>query len=180
MPRPSRSNSKTRTHAIELRKELTPAERKLWAYLRGNKFGNNFRRQHAIGNYIADFCCPKEKLIIELDGSHHIDQHEYDNERTLFLESKGYKVIRFWNNDVLNNIEAVLKVIWDTLKEEIASPTSTARTPALVGGARDDMKNEHSGVKCTLTLHKNLCCSPCNLYIQFRSLSEETHIYPLP
>lgn len=78
----------------------------------------HFRNQHAIGNYIVDFCAPRKKLIIELDGSQHLEQEEYDKERTAFLESKGYRVLRFWNNDVMNNIESMLGVIWDVLKEK--------------------------------------------------------------
>ena len=98
--------------AGELRKEPTPAEKKLWAYLRGNKLnGINFRRQHAIGNFIPDFVSVKKKLVIELDGSQHIDQKDYDLERTRYLESQGYKVIRFWNNDVMNDIEGVIRAI---------------------------------------------------------------------
>ncbi len=69
MPRPPRSNSKARTRAIELRKELTPAERKLWAGIRNDQLGVNFRRQHAIGNFIPDFVCIEKKLILELDGT---------------------------------------------------------------------------------------------------------------
>jgi very-short-patch-repair endonuclease len=114
----SRSNPKTRHKAIELRKELTPAERKLWARLRNNQLGINFRRQHAIGQYIPDFCSPKAKLIIELDGSQHLEQEEYDQERTEFLEEQGYKVIRFWNNDVLNDIEGVILTIMHALKDK--------------------------------------------------------------
>ena len=78
----------------------------------------HFRNQHAIGNYIVDFCAPRKKLIIELDGSQHLEQQEYDDERTAYLKSKGYKVLRFWNNDVLNNTDSVLTVILDTLKEQ--------------------------------------------------------------
>ena len=63
-------------------------------------------------------CAPRKKLIIELDGSQHLEQQEYDAERTEFLKSKGYKVLRFWNNDVMNDIDSVLNVIWDTLNEE--------------------------------------------------------------
>ncbi|MBI3174902.1 MAG: endonuclease domain-containing protein [Chloroflexi bacterium] len=118
MLRPPRSNSKTRTHAIELRKELTPTERKLWAIIRNDQLGVNFRRQHAIGKYIADFCAPRKKLIIELDGSQHLEQEAYDEERTKYLESQGYKVIRFWNNDVTNNIEGVILVIMNTLEKQ--------------------------------------------------------------
>ena len=71
-----------------------------------------------IGNYIVDFCAPRKKLIIELDGSQHIDQKEYDQERTMYLESRGYRVLRFWNNDVMKNIDEVLKAIWNVLNEE--------------------------------------------------------------
>ncbi len=107
-----RTTAKGYNTARKLRKEPTPAESKLWAYLRGNKLnGVNFRRQHAIGNYIPDFCSPKAKLIIELDGSQHLEQEEYDKERTKFLESQGYKVIRFWNNQVMNDIDGVIRAI---------------------------------------------------------------------
>ena len=117
MPRPPRSNPKTRTRAIELRKEPTPAERKLWALIRNDQLGVNFRRQHAVGKYIPDFVCVQKKLIIELDGSQHLEQEEYDQERTKYLESQGYKVIRFWNNDVMDRIDSVLTVILDTLTD---------------------------------------------------------------
>ena len=80
MPRPHRSNPKTKHHAVELRKELTPAERKLWARLRNDQLGVNFRRQHAIANCIPDFVCVQKKLIVELDGSQHLEQEEYDQE----------------------------------------------------------------------------------------------------
>lgn len=119
MPRSPRSNPKTRTRAIELRKELTPAERKLWAVIRNDQLGVNFRRQHAIGIYIPDFICIEKKLIIELDGSQHLEQEEYDKERTKYLEAQGYKVIRFWNNDVMNNIEGVILAIINTLERQL-------------------------------------------------------------
>lgn len=107
-----RSNPKTMHKAGKLRRELTPAERKLWSVLRGNKInGVSFRRQHAIGNYIVDFVSIKEKLIIELDGSQHLEQSEYDEERTHYLESLGYKVIRFWNNQVEKEMNGVIQVI---------------------------------------------------------------------
>lgn len=118
MPRPPRSNSKTRTRAIELRKELTIAERKLWAVIRNDQLGVNFRRQHAIGIYIPDFVCIEKKLIIELDGSQHLEQEEYDKERTKYLATQGYKVIRFWNHDVINNIEGVILAIMDVLERQ--------------------------------------------------------------
>jgi very-short-patch-repair endonuclease len=111
MPRSQRSNATTKRHAVELRKEPTPAEAKLWSRLRNDQLGVTFRRQHAIGSYIPDFCCPKANLIIELDGSQHLEQEEYDEQRTRYLEAQGYKVIRFWNNDVMNNIEGVILAI---------------------------------------------------------------------
>ena len=118
MPRPPRSNPTTMHQAGELRHELTPAERKLWAYLRNNQInGVSFRRQHAIGKYIPDFCAVQEKIIIELDGSQHIEQEAYDTERTKYLESQGYQVIRFWNNEVLNNLDGVILAITYALKE---------------------------------------------------------------
>ena len=111
-----RATPKGYQHARELRKVLTPAEAKLWAYLRGSKLnGAKFRRQHAIGNYVPDFCSIKDKLIIELDGSQHLEQKDYDSERTAFFESKGFRILRFWNNDVMNDIDGVLKVIFSAL-----------------------------------------------------------------
>ena len=94
-----------------LRKEPTPAERKLWSRIRNDQLGVTFRRQHAVGNYIPNFSSPKAKIIIELDGSQHLQQREYDAERTKYLESQGYKVIRFWNNDVIKDIESVIRAI---------------------------------------------------------------------
>jgi len=116
MPRLPRSNPNTRTRAIELRRELTPAERKLWSRIRNDQLEVNFRRQHAIGKYIPDFICIEKKLIIELDGSQHLEQEEYDQERTQYLESQGYKVIRFWNNDVMNDVDGVIKEIMFALE----------------------------------------------------------------
>ena len=117
MPRPQRSTPTARHTAIELRKEPTPAEAKLWAYLRNDQLGVTFRRQHAIGPYITDFCSPGSKLIIEVDGSQHLDQEEYDSERTAFLETKGYRVLRFWNSDVMNKITEVMSVVLDELEK---------------------------------------------------------------
>lgn len=106
-------------HAGELRREPTSAERKLWSVLRGNNLnGVKFRRQHAIGNYIVDFVSIKKKLIIELDGSQHLEQTEYDEERTKYLESQGYRVIRFWNNLVENELNSVIRSIEMALKTD--------------------------------------------------------------
>ena len=74
-------------------------------------------RQHAIGKYIVDFCAPRRKLIVELDGSQHLNQIEYDQQRTIYLESLGYRVLRFWNNEVASQIDRVLEVIWGEINK---------------------------------------------------------------
>ena len=96
--------------ARSLRKNSTPQELTLWNLLRNRKInGIKFIRQYPIGPYIADFVCRKKKLVIELDGGQHneIKNIEYDNKRSEYIESLGYKVIRFWNNEIDNNIEGV-------------------------------------------------------------------------
>ena len=114
-----RTTPKTFGHAKQLHRNMTPAEEKLWKHLRAHRMGDvHFRNQHAIGNYIVDFCAPRRKLIIELDGSQHLDQKKYDEERTKYLELRGYKVLRFWNHDVMNHIDEVLNVIWNMLHEK--------------------------------------------------------------
>jgi very-short-patch-repair endonuclease len=119
-----RTTPKIFGHAKELHRNMSPAEAKLWKRLRAHRMGDvHFRNQHAIGNYIVDFCAPRKKLIIELDGSQHLEQREYDDERTGYLELRGYRVLRFWNNDVMNNIDGVLKVIWSVLKDEKGEET---------------------------------------------------------
>ena len=111
-----RTNPKVFTHAQELRRHPTEAEAKLWTCLRAHRLKNvGFRRQHAIGPYIVDFCAPRAKLVIELDGSQHLDQREYDAERSAYLETKGYRTIRFWNSMVLNELERVLQIINDEI-----------------------------------------------------------------
>ena len=87
---------KMQRRAAELRHNQTEAEAKLWQALRMHQANDiHFRRQHAIGDYIVDFCSLRKKLIIELDGGQHLEQEEYDKERTTFLASKGYRVLRF-------------------------------------------------------------------------------------
>ena len=98
--------------ARHMRSNPTPAEAKLWNALRKRQIANiRFRRQHAIGPYIVDFCAPRQKLIIEVDGSQHLDQRNYDQQRTAFLAKKGYRVLRFWNNEVLQNLNGVVIAI---------------------------------------------------------------------
>ena len=77
----------------------------------------HFRRQFPVGNYVVDFCAPRKKLVIEVDGSQHLDQRDYDTERTAFLESQGYRVLRFWNHEVLNDLNAVLLAIYQQMNQ---------------------------------------------------------------
>jgi len=140
-----RAPKEVQHRARELRKEMTPAEKKLWQVLRGTQLdGLYFRRQHAIGSYIVDFICTQAKLIIEVDGSSHLEQEEYDQERTRWLEDeKGYRVIRFTNDDVLRNVNGVLEAIREALKgphlTSLASgggtPRGTGGTPPVNGGS---------------------------------------------
>ncbi len=112
-----RTTPKILHRARELRQMQTPEEAKLWERLRNHQLaGVKFRRQHAIGNYILDFCAPGCKLVVELDGSHHLLTETEDAERTAFLNAKGYKVIRFSNSEINENIEAVLREIRNALK----------------------------------------------------------------
>ena len=102
-----------------LRKSQTNAERALWASLRNRQLeGARFRRQHPIGPYIVDFVDLEAKLVVELDGGQHNEDRvtEKDEARTAWLESEGYRVLRFWNNDVLANLEGVLEKISDALR----------------------------------------------------------------
>ena len=112
-----RSASKIKHRACELRKEMTPAERRLWQALRGNALdGAYFRRQHAVGTFILDFYCAKSRLAVEVDGGQHLEQAAYDAERTRWLEEeRGIRVIRFTNEDVLQSLDAVLETIRDAL-----------------------------------------------------------------
>ena len=111
-----RTTPKIFVNSRELRHNQTPAEAKLWRFLRAHQTNDvHFRRQHAIGNYIVDFCAPSRKVVIEVDGSQHLEQEAYDNERTEFLQSKGYHVLRFWNNDITKDIEGVMRVILEAL-----------------------------------------------------------------
>ena len=99
--------------ARRLRKTPTDAERALWSILRkGQVPGHRFRRQAPIGPYVVDFVCFENKLVIEVDGGQHAEQADYDAARTAWLESQGFRVMRFWNNQVLEEMEAVREVLW--------------------------------------------------------------------
>lgn len=105
----------------QLRQNMTPAERTLWQHLRGKRLGGyKFRRQQPFGGYILDFVCLEAKLMIEIDGGQHAEQVAYDEARTRDLEAAGFTVLRFWNNEVLQQTETVLTAIWQRLEKRDA------------------------------------------------------------
>ena len=102
----------SRDFARQLRREMSDAERLLWKHLRAHRFaGEKFRRQEPIGPFIVDFVSHGSRLIIELDGGQHTTQVAYDEERSRWLNGRGYRVIRFWNNQVLTETQPVLESI---------------------------------------------------------------------
>jgi very-short-patch-repair endonuclease len=107
-----RNPSATVKRAKRLRRDMTDAERKLWGCLRAEQIERfKFRKQAPIGRYVADFVCLERMLVIEVDGGQHAERKAEDDARTRALEMQGYRVLRFWNNDVLGNIEGVVEVI---------------------------------------------------------------------
>jgi very-short-patch-repair endonuclease len=116
MQRFSRTKETTK-RARELRRNMTKAEWRLWYFLRGAGMGVSFRRQHPIGPYFADFYCAPLKLVLEVDGGQHADQAEYDATRTSYFKRNGVEVIRFWNNDVLENMDGVCREIADAIRK---------------------------------------------------------------
>lgn len=111
------NNPRLLHNARQLRRRMTDAEQYLWQHLRDRRLnGYKFRRQQPIGNYIADFVCIRPKLIIEADGSQHDEQRAYDETRSESLRALGFHVLRFWNHDILQQTDAVLSVILNTLE----------------------------------------------------------------
>ena len=109
--------------ARQLRGNPTDAERALWSILRRRQVsGYKFRRQAPIGNYIVDFVCFELRLVIEVDGGHHVESAGYDAARTAWLEGEGFRVIRFWNNQVLQEMEGVREAIFLAVQQP-ASPS---------------------------------------------------------
>ena len=136
--------------ARDLRKKQTEAEKKIWQHLRNREIaGHKFRRQHVIGYYIVDFVCLSRKLIVEVDGGQHVETARYDAKRTEFLKSKGFAVIRFWNNDVLINTDAVIQKIYDALTRSPSpqpSPPGERELCARQATPQTDMCNDvHQG-----------------------------------
>ena len=113
----NQSTPNARANAQVLRREMTDSERKLWGGLRAEQLGVKFRRQHPLGNYIADFACLAPKLIVELDGSQHQLQQGYDARREAFFRAQGFDVLRFASNDPFTNLDGVRQAIASRLAE---------------------------------------------------------------
>jgi len=106
------SNGKVLNNAKTLRTKQTDAEQRLWYHLRAHRFMDlKFKRQKPLGCYIVDFVCVERRLIVEIDGGQHAEQVEYDQRRDVWLRNQGYTVLRFWNNEVLQQLEGVLEQI---------------------------------------------------------------------
>jgi very-short-patch-repair endonuclease len=132
-----------RVRARAMRSDPTDAERKLWWHLRHRLAlpSSHFRRQVVLGRYIVDFASHGLKLVIEIDGGQHALQSKRDAARTRFLESEGFRVLRFWNNEVLANIDGVLEVIQS---EVLATPTPT---PPHKGEGKEDFPTPARGAR---------------------------------
>jgi len=116
--------------ARRLRHDATEVEKRLWRALREANPEYHFRRQHPIGAYVVDFACPTRKLVIELDGGQHVAQHQIDAVRTAELARRGYRVIRFWNGDVVNNLGGVVL----SIRRELEAGDCRVSLSALQGG----------------------------------------------
>ncbi len=129
-----------RDRARALRKGMTDAERRLWYHLRAGRLGVHVRRQAPIGPYIVDFAAIDRRLVVELDGGQHAepDQADYDKARTAYLEGRGFRVLRFWNNEVLENTEGVLERILEALSNSSALSTLSPRPPPPRGEGEEE------------------------------------------
>jgi very-short-patch-repair endonuclease len=114
------SKQEMKTRARDLRKESTDAELSLWYTLRNRRLnGYKFHRQYVVGSYIIDFVCLEKKIVIEVDGGQHAENISYDETRTAYLNTRGFRVLRYWNNEVLNKMESVLGEILECLESSV-------------------------------------------------------------
>jgi very-short-patch-repair endonuclease len=124
MPRSIRIKPQTTQNARQLRAAMTNAERRLWHSLRVRQIdGHKFRRQYPLGRYIVDFVCLERRLIVEVDGGQHSERHVEDAIRSQWLRNKGFCVIRFWNNEIMNNLEGVTTMIRQALQMKGEPPS---------------------------------------------------------
>ena len=130
--------------ARSLRRNSTEAEKRLWSVLRDRRLvGHKFRRQVPIGPYFADFACYDAKLVVELDGSQHIDDRAHDERRDAELARRGFEVLRVWNNELTNNRNGVIEAVFAALTRRAAPPSSALRAPSPIKGEGDVAPSEH-------------------------------------
>jgi very-short-patch-repair endonuclease len=142
-PRPTR-------RAQALRNNATDAERALWRHLSRRQLeGFKFSRQIPVGPFVCDFLCRERALVVEVDGGQHADS-ERDAKRTAYLESEGYRVIRFWNNEVLENVDGVLRLILNQLQR---LPPRFTRPPLPLAGAKEPRSGEGVGLPHEIRTH---------------------------
>ena len=160
-------------HKKQLRVSQTNAENRIWLRLRGAQLGYKFRRQHDLAGYIADFACLERRLIVELDGSQHLDQSDYDLARTQAFSSLGFRVLRFWNNDVLEQTEEVLASIHAALAEPLPPHPNPLPRQRRGRGSRNvaprKVKEQHVGFRGRLELR-------ARLYAQIRPFFAERNV----
>lgn len=118
--------------ARQLRGNPTDTEKRLWQRLRGKQLGVSFRRQYPIGPYITDFACISIAIVIELDGGQHLENAGHDGRRDVYLRDRGFKVLRFWNNEVMDDLESVLVAIWREI-EAAQNQASPSQPPPYTG-----------------------------------------------
>jgi len=145
----TRTHTQLRSNAKALRSTMTDTEQFVWYRLRARRFqGFKFRRQVPLGRYVVDYVCFEKKLIVELDGGQHAEQQEYDEARTQYLEKSDYRVLRFWNHDVLKDWEVVEEVIWRALQayglrgDGSTSPCPLTPNPSPSGGEGNQTTDE--------------------------------------
>lgn len=127
-PYTDKASRRPTARSRELRRNMTPAERRLWSRIRARQLADTrFNTQFPVGPFICDFVSRGSKLIIEIDGGQHADRVKADARRTAYLKSKGYRVVRFWNNDVLENTHGVVEVIGQLLLDSPSPAPSRKR-----------------------------------------------------
>src|SRR5579863_8269125 len=115
-------------YARQLRRDQTDAEARLWYRVRERRLeGFRFRRQFPIGNFMVDFCCGEQWLVVEVDGGQHMEREAADRSRSQLIEARGYRVLRFWNSDVLSNLDGVLEQILAALTKPLTLTLSLVR-----------------------------------------------------
>ena len=125
-------SEKLKNRSRQLRQKMTPSETKLWAALRDRRYVNlKFRRQQAIGPFIADFCCWDKKIVLEFDGDSHAGKEGYDRARQTWLEKNGWTVLRFWDSEVYGNFDGVMQAIYSACEASSAAVALSPRAMAL-------------------------------------------------